>query len=71
MDLINAKALVSSVIFTIVGLFSLGIAFVIWDKLTPGDLWQEVIEKKNMPLAIIMSSVALGISLIVAAAIHG
>ena len=38
--LINAKDLVSSVVFSIFGLVLFGLAFFIFDKLTPGELGQ-------------------------------
>ena len=39
--------------------------------MTKYDLWDELINKKNMALAIVVGFVSLGISVIVAAAIHG
>ena len=51
------------------GLFWL--CFVIIDKLTPYDLWGEIIEKKNLALAIVVAAMCLGIAMIVSAAIHG
>jgi len=47
------------------------ISFVIVDKVTPYDLWGEIIEKKNVALAIVVGAMAIAIALIVAAAIHG
>lgn len=46
-------------------------SFVLVDKLTPGDLWREIIERKNMAVALLAGAVAIGISSIIAAAIHG
>ena len=46
-------------------------AFVIVDKMTPYDLWKEVVEDKNVALAILVGAMALGISIIIAAAVHG
>ena len=47
------------------------LCFVIVDKLTPYDLWDEIIEKKNVALAIVVGAMCIAIGLIVAAAIHG
>ena len=47
------------------------LSFVIIDKLTPYNLWNEIVEKQNRALALVVASMALGISIIVAAAIHG
>ncbi len=41
------------------------------DKITPYDLWKEIVHEKNVALAIVVGSVALGICLIIASAIHG
>jgi putative membrane protein len=40
------------------------------DKLTPYDLWQELVEKKNTALALVVGLAALGVCIIIAAAIH-
>ena len=45
--------------------------FVLVDKLTPGELWREIIERKNMAVALLAGAVAIGISNIIAAAVHG
>jgi uncharacterized membrane protein YjfL (UPF0719 family) len=44
---------------------------VVIDKLTPYNLWNEIIEKQNLALALVVASMSLGICIIVAAAIHG
>ena len=47
------------------------ICFVIVDKLTPYDLWDEIVEKQNVALAIVVGAMCIAIGMIVAAAIHG
>ena len=39
--------------------------------MTPYDLWLEIVEKQNVALALVVAAMALGICVIVAAAIHG
>ena len=63
--------IVGSIMFALIGVAIFWITFVIIDKLTPYDLWGEIIEKKNVALAIVVGSMALAIGQIVAAAIHG
>ncbi|MNV29334.1 hypothetical protein D3C71_1205560 [compost metagenome] len=46
------------------------VCFVIVDKITPYDLWREIVEKQNKALAMVVAAMCLGISIIVAAAIH-
>jgi uncharacterized membrane protein YjfL (UPF0719 family) len=69
-NLVNAKDLVSSVIFSFFGLCLFGLAFYIFDKLTPGDLGSEILEKQNDAAAIVVAALIIGISIIVGLAIH-
>jgi len=47
------------------------IGFRVIDRITPGDLSTELIQNKNTALAIVVASMILGISIIIAAAISG
>jgi putative membrane protein len=67
----NWIPLINSVLFSVVGLVVFCVGFVLIDKLTPYNLWQELIEKKNVALAIVVGSVSIGICIIIAAAVHG
>ena len=60
-----------SVIYALIGVAIFWICFVLVDKLTPYRLWDEIIEKKNVALAIVVGSMCIAIGLIVAAAVHG
>jgi putative membrane protein len=62
---------VTSIVFSIVGLVIYIIGFFVLDKLTPYALWKEICEKQNVALSILVGSGAIGLALIVAAAIHG
>lgn len=70
MDLINPQVLVNSLVYSILGVVFFWVAFLIIDKLTPYELWKEIIEKQNQPLATVVAAMCLGIAIIVAAAIH-
>ncbi len=67
----NVKYLGASLLYSLLGIAIFALGFIIFDKLTPYDLWKEIVVEKNIALAIIVGSVALGISLIIASAIHG
>jgi putative membrane protein len=67
----NWNALLNSVVYSVLGIVVFCVGFVVVDKLTKYDLWDELINKKNMALAVVVGFVSLGISVIVAAAIHG
>lgn len=60
-----------SVLFALVGVAVFWLCFLIIDKLTPVQLWKEIVEKQNRALALVVAAMCLGISIIVAAAIHG
>ncbi|MDQ3058972.1 MAG: DUF350 domain-containing protein [Pseudomonadota bacterium] len=64
-------AFLGSILFALVGVVVFWLSFVIIDKLTPYDLWQEIVEKQNLALGVVVAAMCLGISIIVAAAIHG
>lgn len=71
MNIINWHDFINSLIYSIMGVIIFCVTFRIVDKLTPCDLWKELIEKKNQPLAIVVGAVGLGICIIIAAAMHG
>lgn len=69
-ELVNLKDVVAALLYSSIGIIIFCVAFCIVDKLTPYDLWRELIEKKNTALALVVAGIALGICLIIAAAIH-
>ena len=73
MELMGLKlgAIVGSVVFAFIGVLIFWLCFVIIDKLTPYDLWGEIIDKQNVALGVVVAAMSLGICVIVAAAIHG
>ena len=60
-----------SILYALIGVGVFWISFIVVDKMTPYRLWEEIIEKKNVALAIVVGAVAIAIGQIVAAAIHG
>ena len=60
-----------SILYALIGVAVFWICFVIVDKLTPYDLWDQIIDKKNVALAIVVGAMCIAIGLIVAAAVHG
>ena len=60
-----------SILFAIIGVAIFWISFVIVDKITPYNLWEEIVEKKNTALAIVVGAVCIAIGMIVAAAVQG
>ena len=60
-----------SILYALIGVIIFWLSFVIIDKMTPYNLWHEIVEKHNVALGIVVGSMSLGISIIVAAAVHG
>ena len=60
-----------SILYALIGVLMFWISFVIIDKLTPYKLWEEIVERKNLALAVVVAAMCISIGLIVAAAIHG
>jgi putative membrane protein len=65
------KQLMAAVVFSALGIVVLAICFWIMGKLTPFSLIKEIEEDQNTSLGIVLGSVAIGISIIIAAAIRG
>jgi putative membrane protein len=63
--------IVGSILFALIGVVIFLVCFVIVDKLTPYHLWDQIVEKKNVALAIVVGSMCIAIGMIVAAAVHG
>jgi uncharacterized membrane protein YjfL (UPF0719 family) len=59
-----------SLVYALIGVIVFWLCFLIIDKITPYDLWGEIVEKQNMALGLVVAAMSLGISIIVAAAIH-
>ncbi len=59
----------AAAIYAALGIILFVLAFGIINRLTPGTLWKELIEEHNTALAIVVGAMAIGISIIIAAAI--
>ena len=70
MEWFKQGALMGSLVFALMGVVIFWLCFVIIDKITPYDLWGEIVEKQNVALAMVVAAMSLGICIIVAAAIH-
>lgn len=70
-DVLNWQHLVAAVVYSGLGSAVLCLVFTIVDKLTPYDLWQELIQKQNRALATVAGSFAIGLSIIIAASLVG
>jgi putative membrane protein len=62
--------LLNALIYAILGIVIFIFCFVVLDKMTPFHLWHQLVEEKNIALAILVGSISLGICIIIAAAVH-
>lgn len=70
-EYLKPAALIGSAVYSVIGIILVIIGFIVVDKITPYDLWKELIENRNQPLATVVAAFCLAIAIIVAAAIHG
>jgi putative membrane protein len=70
-NLFNIKYIVSSVLYSFIGIFILVLSFWIIEKVTPENLWKEILVNKNNALAIMAAAFMLAVAIIIASAIHG
>ncbi len=69
-DMIRPAAVLASLVYAFMGVLVFWLCIVIIDKITPYNLWGEIVEKQNIALALVIAAMSLGICVIVAAAIH-
>jgi putative membrane protein len=67
---IHWAPMVAALVYSVIGLAIFAVAFVLVDRLTPYQLWKEIIDEHNTALAIIVGAVAIGISIIISSAIR-
>jgi putative membrane protein len=60
-----------TILYAVIGVAVLWLAFIVIDKLTPYHLWHELVEQKNVALAIVVGAMFIALGMIIAAAIHG
>lgn len=66
----NLSALGNALIYSVLGILIFILAFVIIDKVTPFHLWKEIVQDKNIALAVLIGAMSIGICIIIAAAVH-
>ena len=68
---LRPAAFFGSIVYALIGALIFWLCFIVIDKLTPYKLWEEIVEHKNVALAIVVAAMFIAIGQIVAAAIHG
>lgn len=68
--MLSSTVFLATLLYAGLGIVVFALGFWIWDRLTPEDLWGELCAG-NQAVAILAGAVAIGLSIIIAAAIHG
>lgn len=64
------KFILASIVYSLIGIAILGVCFWIFEKITPENVWKEIIEKQNVAIAIVAAAFMIAIAIIIASAIH-
>lgn len=65
------KYVVASIVYSALGIGILVFSCYVFDALTPGNMWEDIVKEKNLPLAVALGAMLLAVGQIVASAIHG
>ena len=68
--LLSGTVILATFLYAIIGMVVLAGSFWLWDKISPVDIWGEIC-RGNQALATLAAAVALGLAIIIAAAIVG
>lgn len=60
----------NAILYAAIGIVIFASAFLVIDKVTPYNLWKEIVQEHNTALAILLGAMSLGICVIIASAIH-
>ena len=59
----------AAAVYALLGIVLFAMAFFAIERMTPGTLWRELIDEHNTALAVVVGAMAIGVSIIIAAAI--
>jgi uncharacterized membrane protein YjfL (UPF0719 family) len=65
------RGLVGTIVYSLVGILMAVLAFKIIDLVLPGKMTHQITEDRNVAVALVASSLILGVCIIIAAAIIG
>ena len=67
---IQINNVVNAIVYAAIGIVIFAGAFLVLDKVTPYNLWKEIVQEHNLALAILLGAMSLGLCVIIAAAVH-
>ena len=63
-------SILNAALYSFLGIVLFILSFVIVDKITPYHLWDEIVQNKNLALAVLLGAMSIGICMIIASAVH-
>ena len=70
-QVLTVKYVLAALVYSALGIAILCLSTKVFDWLTPGDMWKDIVVEKNLPLAITPAAMIIAVGNIIAAAIHG
>jgi uncharacterized membrane protein YjfL (UPF0719 family) len=71
-EFVNMKYVYAALAYSGLGIVILGIAFTLFDIITPKfSIWKELVEKQNVAMAIFLASLMISMAIIISSAVHG
>lgn len=70
-EVLQLKYIVASIVYSLIGIIILVISFYVIEKITPENTWKELVQNKNVAIAIVAAAYILAIAIIISSAIHG
>jgi len=67
---IQLSNVVNAIVYAAIGIVIFAGSFLVLDKITPYNLWKEIVQEHNLALAILLGAMSLGLCVIIAAAVH-
>jgi len=67
---IQIGSVVNAIVYAAIGIVVFAGAFLVIDKVTPYNLWKEIVQEHNTALAILLGTMSIGICIIIASAVH-
>jgi len=64
------SSVVNAIVYAAIGIAIFIAAFLVIDKVTPYNLWKEIVQEHNTALAILLGAMSVGICIIIASAVH-
>lgn len=69
--LLDLQHVLAVLIYSVMGIVIMVLAFVVIDWVHPRDIWGEIADKQNKAMATVFGCMMLGIAIIIAAAVIG